>query len=334
MEFLMTYGWALLATVVVMIIFFEIGVFSNSKLALVCLSAPPFLCGNPVMSSSGALTIRLGYLGQQKITLTGLACNVTPATKSPSVESYNLTLSSGQSLNLTFQCPLGGEKIVGTQIPVYLYLYYDQPGASGLEANYAKGIVSVNYISLLWNVTQWTPSSNSVDIPPYSDLAADPLDPVGTVAVGNQTVWPSFIANGAEGWNYGTDYHYHDIYNGIEAGLFPEAPLSLDNAPCGAPYDSHGFTAVTNAMLSGYYTFNALTDDGTQIFYREGNGAWTGVFPQGSCTGSSWCPQPPTSYQETVDFSPGVYQIAVDYVDSCDPAGISAVLISPPPSPG
>ncbi|VVB76820.1 Uncharacterised protein [uncultured archaeon] len=166
-------------------------------------------------------------------------------------------------------------------------------------------------------------------------------------------IWSSLIVNNAEGWSYGTLYHYFDDYYSIETALFPIKPLSDDlagsiNSPdpnnrCGygAPYRSYGYTAITHAFMSGSYTFNIITDDGTQIFYRQGSGSWSNVYPawpgsQSPCgspnnPGYSWCSQSPNYYTRTISFPAGIYEIAVEYIDTCDPAGLSVVQITPPP---
>jgi len=64
MEYLMTYGWAILIVAVVLGALFELGVFSSaSLLGTSCVAASGFLCSNPVLSGS-SLTLTLGqYTG-------------------------------------------------------------------------------------------------------------------------------------------------------------------------------------------------------------------------------------------------------------------------------
>lgn len=329
MEYLMTYGWSILIIAVVISALFYSGAFSNLQtLPLVCLGTPSFLCSNPIMSSSGALTINFGYIGSYPITITGLACNITPPTKPPSIETTHITVPSNSRMNLTFQCPIARQAKLGTTLSVILWFYYDTPSASGLQQLYAKGIVYVNYHSLLWNVTEWTPSSNSVNLIPYSWVTSNPETPINTANVAT-TIWSSLIENGKEGWSYSTDYHNHDIYYNVETTLFPVVPLSLDNAPCNYPYSAHGYTAITYASMGGTYNFIIMSDDATEIFYRlVGSGTWQSVY-----SGSAWIDQAPTSYTQILNIPQGTYEIAVNYMDTCDPAGLSTVLISPPPTP-
>jgi hypothetical protein len=280
------------------------------------------------MSSSGAVTATFGYSGDTPITITGLGCNITSPAKGPSVETQKFVVQPQQTVTLVFQCPFIDAPI-GATSSIYLWFFYNTPTVKGLLQKYARGLVKVDYASLFWNVEQWTPSSNAVQLLPYSSVSASPALPLNTKVTSNGS-WSSLIYAEGEGWSYSTDYHVSDVYNGIQTVQFPFSPLNLDNAPCsGPPYGSHGYTALTNTMLSGTYTFETWTDDGTEIFYRNLNGGgWTSIF-----SGRAWKSQAPTFYANQVTFTTGNYQIAVDYTDICDPAGLSAVVINPPPSP-
>jgi hypothetical protein len=328
MEYLITYGWAILMVAVVLSVLFEMNFFTASVLPFVCLGDPGFLCQSEQMSSSGAVSVKFGYTGSVPITITGLGCNVTSPQKGPSVETQSFVVQPEQTVNLVFQCPIT-KTTMGSTSAIYLWFYYNTPTATGLLQEYAKGIVKVDYSSLLWNIEQWTPSSNSIQLLPYSSVSASPALPSGVTVMSNG-VWSSLISTEGEGWSYSTDYHDTDVYNGIETVDFPYSPLNLDNAPCsGPPFESHGYTATTNAIMSGTYSFVTWSDDGTEIFYRSlPSGSWTSVF-----SGSAWNPQPPTFYSNKITFSPGTYELAVDFIDTCDPAGLSMVLINPPPTP-
>ena len=61
MEYLMTYGWAILIIAVVLGALFSLGVFSGSSLlGTSCVASPGYLCQNPVLSTSGTLTVLIG----------------------------------------------------------------------------------------------------------------------------------------------------------------------------------------------------------------------------------------------------------------------------------
>jgi hypothetical protein len=325
-EYLLTYGWMILIGALIIITLFGIvSIKSNAPFA--CLGQPGFLCTHPSLGSSGALTMNISYTGSvYPITITGLSCNVTASNKPPSVETTNIQLYPAQQKQLEFQCPIISSSI-GSINDVYLWIYYSTPYQTGLEQSVGKGGIVVQYQGVLWSVTEWTPSSTNIDLLPYSDLTANPASPSAVTNV-NAITWTSFLYSNTLGWGYSTDYHNHDIYNGIQISLFPISPLSLDDAPCtGPPYASHGYTATAFVNMSGTSLFNIWSDDGTEIFYKPtGGSTWTSIFG-----GAAWMGQAPTEYSSSVTLPKGQYEIAVDYIDICDPAGLSVVEISPPP---
>ncbi len=327
MEYLMTYGWAILLIAVIFIALFELGVFDFLPLPIACLPNPSFLCSNESFSSGGSFTETFGYIGTEPITITGLACNVTLAAppKTPSFESAHILIEPGQKVQLTFQCPTSSQMRIGTSIPLSLWFYYNTSSESGLEDKYAQGWATVNYQSFLWNVTEWTPSSSNVQLLPYNTISANPASPSG-ISVVNTTQWSSINSNLGNGWAFGTDWHNHDVYFGMETTLFPIPPLNLDNAPCsGPPYSSHAYTAISYMHFNGTYNITIVSDDATEVFYKQiGSNTWTSVF-----NGNAWKGQPPTEYTQNVVFSNGNYEVAVDYMDTCDPAGVSVFVISP-----
>jgi len=71
MEYLMTYGWAILIIAIVLAALFSLGVFNSSSfLGTSCIAGSGFLCSNPVLSGS-ALTLTLGqYTGENWNTAT------------------------------------------------------------------------------------------------------------------------------------------------------------------------------------------------------------------------------------------------------------------------
>jgi hypothetical protein len=126
MEYLMTYGWAIIIIAVVIGALYALGIFSGGlQGANTCLASPQFICNNPILYSSGALTARIGQAGIQTITITGLACTnttTTPVIPSPT----SVTLNAGQIQNFTFGCPITSNS-VGTRFSGYLWIFYTLP---------------------------------------------------------------------------------------------------------------------------------------------------------------------------------------------------------------
>jgi hypothetical protein len=61
MEYLMTYGWAILIIAVVLAALFSLNVFnSGAQLGTSCIGQPGYSCSSPVISQNGALSFTLG----------------------------------------------------------------------------------------------------------------------------------------------------------------------------------------------------------------------------------------------------------------------------------
>ena len=81
MEYLMTYGWAILIIAVVLGALFSLGVFSStSLLGTSCIATPGYLCQSPLLShSTGGLTITFGQNTGSTIYNVSIACAATSA---------------------------------------------------------------------------------------------------------------------------------------------------------------------------------------------------------------------------------------------------------------
>ncbi len=141
MEYLMTYGWAILVIAVVMVALFALGVFGGNRGTSSCVATSGFICQNPVLNATGNLSVVFGEIGHS-ITVTGTGCttNSTPAIDNPiSGES----LSSGQSGMLLFHCQLQSNAI-GTQFSGKLWIQYNTQYQTGLYLQFASVYASVS----------------------------------------------------------------------------------------------------------------------------------------------------------------------------------------------
>ncbi|MDE1804548.1 MAG: hypothetical protein KGH59_02070 [Candidatus Micrarchaeota archaeon] len=132
MEYLMTYGWAILIIAVVLGALYQLGIFSGSGIGSSnsCLTTAGFTCQTPVLNSTGWLGIKFGQIGTGSITITATGC--TANTISPAVtQNTYIILSSGQTSAIPFSCPLSSNAI-GTTFSGYLWLVYNTQSATGL----------------------------------------------------------------------------------------------------------------------------------------------------------------------------------------------------------
>jgi len=130
MEYLMTYGWAILTVAVVLGALYSLGVFSGAAfLGTSCISASGFYCTNPTLSTGGVLTVTIGQA-------TGTTLNNAYLYFVPSGTNFSTsdpgtsigTLSSGQqvtaSIPLGVGSPYPAAYTLGTPISGYLYLQF------------------------------------------------------------------------------------------------------------------------------------------------------------------------------------------------------------------
>ncbi len=133
MEYLMTYGWAILLIAIVLVAFFTLGVFKPNKLtSSACVAQTGFLCSQPVLSTNGILQMEVGVNNGQQLSVIGDAC--TNSSNIPTQTSFtdfysNMNLNPGVQYQFTFQCPLTSN-IIGTPFTGKLWLLYDSASTS------------------------------------------------------------------------------------------------------------------------------------------------------------------------------------------------------------
>jgi len=157
MEYLMTYGWAILIIAVVLGALFSLGVFSGSSLlGTSCVASPGYYCQNPVLSTSGALTFSFGQ--NTGATVYNAIIYVEPQSQSPGSSapffSSNYTtigtypaLASGQTVTPSIAISGFSGKPIGTPFSGYIWLSYNSSsstGTSNLVAKVATIIVKVS----------------------------------------------------------------------------------------------------------------------------------------------------------------------------------------------
>lgn len=73
-EYLTTYGWALLVTAVVLAAFFSLGLFSDQFAGTQCIASVGFLCQAPILSTGGYLSFTFGQNTGQVFYNVEMAC--------------------------------------------------------------------------------------------------------------------------------------------------------------------------------------------------------------------------------------------------------------------
>jgi hypothetical protein len=135
MEYLMTYGWAILIIAVVLGALFQLGVFNkNSYAPIGCIPQSGFLCSNPVLSTSGVLTVTVGQAIAQQLSNVNVYFVPSGGTLSNAASASIGTLNMGQKATVQLQLPTGspypGSYTLDTPLTGYIYLGFTAYGAS------------------------------------------------------------------------------------------------------------------------------------------------------------------------------------------------------------
>jgi hypothetical protein len=159
MEYLMTYGWAILIIAVVLGALFALGVFSGSTLlGTSCVASPGYLCSNPIMlpSTNGqldSLSLTIGqntgnthssayiYCGNQSSTMNSNGAGFTAVGNNAggnyiANEINGGTFASGTEYNIFLQCAgfpgtsQAAVSTVGTAFTGYIWEVYASGGAN------------------------------------------------------------------------------------------------------------------------------------------------------------------------------------------------------------
>ncbi|MGC8479041.1 MAG: hypothetical protein ACP5NE_03935 [Candidatus Micrarchaeia archaeon] len=152
MEYLMTYGWAILIIAVVLGALFSLGVFNSSSLiGTSCVALSGYYCANPVLSTSGTLTLTVGQATGTSFSSATVYIVPSGSTFSTSDANAVITggLASGQTIPVSITLPTTSPyptsySTVGTPFTGYVWLMYSTSSSSNLETQIATLSVKVS----------------------------------------------------------------------------------------------------------------------------------------------------------------------------------------------
>ncbi|MEM0147728.1 MAG: hypothetical protein QXD11_02755 [Candidatus Micrarchaeaceae archaeon] len=114
MEYLMTYGWAILLLGIVLASLYALGLFSPSSfIQSTCLLQANFGCINAYLSSSGKLTVNIEQNTESPINITSIGCNTNATYYNMVSISPPLSLPIGSNHTFTVQCYQGTQQYSG-----------------------------------------------------------------------------------------------------------------------------------------------------------------------------------------------------------------------------
>jgi len=268
MEYLMTYGWAILIIAVALAILYQLGIFGGSSalLGTSCLAATGYLCGSPQLNTAGNLIVQFGQVGQT-VTVTGIAC--TNSISAPvTIQSVTQTpLASGQKTNIVFNCALSSNTI-GTTFKGYLWVQYNTQTQNGNigEVGSVTAVASTagTFSSGLSNPTfTATCSSGAPTLMAGNDICT--FDSTGTFSVTGTSgsIAILVVAGGggggsSEGALSGGGGGGGFIYNGVYPVTAQSYSVTVGGGGAGGGPGSNGVPGVNGANS----IFDAITANG------------------------------------------------------------------------
>ena len=160
LEYIMTYGWAVLIIAIVLGALYGLGVFGSNVFPYnVCVAQPGYLCTNLVLNSTGYLGLNFAPEASP-ITITGLGCSTTSAAPT-NVIVASVPLRADQNTTLVFKCPVAYSSI-GTPLAATLWIVYSQAGSPVLEASFATVATRVSTFASFLGTTY--PVGNCVQL--------------------------------------------------------------------------------------------------------------------------------------------------------------------------
>ncbi|MEM0201193.1 MAG: hypothetical protein QXD23_02200 [Candidatus Micrarchaeaceae archaeon] len=149
-EYLTTYGWAIVIIAIVLVTLFELGVFTPNS-GNQCILEAGFSCTNFLLNSQGVLEFTLNQQTTNPVNITGIACY------------ENGTLLSGQA---PFNPPSNEVFMpVGTSTSLYVQCYSNPNSIfTGTIGSYFHGTLAIYYKDAITHLTQLSKGSLIVPI--------------------------------------------------------------------------------------------------------------------------------------------------------------------------
>ena len=152
MEYLMTYGWAILIISIVLAALFASGIFNPSQFAgQECVLSSGFSCLNYYLTSNGILTLNLFQSTNGAVNITSLGCAVTQTTAYMSAPnnppSNQVYMPLGSNYTFPITCYANGTQLstaVGSLFSGYIAINYTETETGFPNTVYGKLVVKAS----------------------------------------------------------------------------------------------------------------------------------------------------------------------------------------------
>jgi hypothetical protein len=140
MEYLVTYGWAILVVAVIVVVLYSFGVFTRTQPQNECLFSSEFGCLNSEMYADGGLVINMQQATATRINITAIGCNTNDTT------NHMISLHPPVTLDVNGNISIGGNATTA------LHCYSNGTIYTTQSSSVFHGYVIINYTNLQTDV--------------------------------------------------------------------------------------------------------------------------------------------------------------------------------------
>ncbi len=147
MEYLMTYGWAILIIAVVLAALYMLGIFNSSTFVKTfCeFTSSSIGCANPELLTNGSLNFEITNYGQSPITITAINCNSNAGDFNNSIVP-NVQLNIGDNYSASLKCYENATiftGVIGQAFQGYINVNYTDTLSGFSHIDQARAVIKV-----------------------------------------------------------------------------------------------------------------------------------------------------------------------------------------------
>ncbi len=145
LDFLISYGMALLIIGVAIIVIYELGILNPLLTPVSCSASPGFACGFFTINSSGVLTISIAQSIGSQITVNGASCSTLYNVSGDYPEYGNIHVNSNSIFYPSGYDPSGNVIYSSSNLTMKVYCYNNAGKATGTIGNFYFGHFWLNF---------------------------------------------------------------------------------------------------------------------------------------------------------------------------------------------
>ncbi len=324
-EFLSTYGFVFLIIGIAIVVIFFLATYTNTVVSTQCTSFSDIACNFVNYYTGmgyGIFSLSISNAQTAPINITGINVSIDGSAAtgmcSPNFlyQGQEATCIAVITANALKSGLVEGTYYINAGFCVSPANQISMQGCKYLDSNYSGSF------QLYEAKNDTTPFSTIVAYVPgnvqLQQMPSSPYIPQNYTITQNGDFVPHRNLTGFD-FAFGSWKYLGDSYVGTNVVTYPSvlSDIGSNTVPCTPPYQSVASVAYSAFYMpsSGKVSFAAYADNAIGVYYRgAGWNGWVNAF-----SGSGWTlnPQPNTEYTYTNTLGTGLYQIAVEHVNTC-----------------